>query len=202
MKSLFILFILIILLSPFDIRIKNDKFIKTNTNKVKYKNNIDLYLFNIFSIRIDIDNFLEKHFKNKNFNFKEIRYQFEKIKPYKKFIFNVFNLIEIKKISIKFFCSNEYLYVFYWNLITFISNFTNENFLKIKYSDFNVTYDKEINEINYEIILSFRVIYFILAYIINIKNIILNKRKGSANNDRSSNKRVIQNINGQYARND
>lgn len=196
MKEIIILIILIILLTPIKVQIINNKH-DNNKAIIKYKNNINLYLFSFLNIRIDIDEILEKFFKGKKLTLKEIKTQYKKMTPYKEFFINVLNQIEISKISISCTSSNEYLYVLYWNIITVINSITKVNFLYIRDSSYNVTYDlNQKNKINYDIVLTFRVIYFILAYIISVKNIILNKRKGSVNNARTSDKRVIQNING------
>ena len=163
--TIIISIILIILFTPIKIKISNQE----------KKNNIDLFIVKLFNLRIDIDESINK-LKNSTKTFKDIKKQYNKYQLYKGLITNIFNQISITKLTIIINASSISSYVLLYNTIFYLRNIFNINFLNLDNEYYNVSLDEsKKTSYNYEIIFYIRGIYFILAYIISVKGIILKK---------------------------
>lgn len=154
------------------------------------KNDINLYFVKLFNLRFDLDEFLKRFYSsNSKVDINTIIKTISNIKIYNKLLKEIMGMITIQKSTIIYNINNIFLSVISWNTIYAFRNFINNLFLGVNNEYYNVMYsEKKKNTIEFEFIFYIRVIYLIIAYIISVKQIIKNKRKGSAINVGTSNK--------------
>lgn len=154
------------------------------------KNDINLYFVKLFNIRFDLDEFLKRFYStNSKVNFDTIINSIINLKIYNKFLKELMKMIVIRKSTIIYYINNVFLSVISWNSIYAFRNFVKTNFINLENEYYNVVYDNnKKNSVEFEFIFYIRSIYFIIAYIISVKQIIKNKKKGSAINVGTSNK--------------
>lgn len=164
--------------------------IKVQIIKNSSESNINLTFIKFFNIKIELENIINKYYKNNtNTSLTNILNTIKTMKIYKSFIKQLFSTISINKATLVYNSNNIYTSVIYWNSIYTLRNFINRNFLNINNEYYNVLYsENNKNKGKFEILFNIRVINFIFAYIISVKDIIKNKRKGSVVNVRTSNK--------------
>ena len=175
--------LLIMLFMPIKVQIiRNDK-----------KNDINLYFVKIFNIRFDLDEFFKKLYQdNSKPSLTVIINNIKNLKIYKKLLKELMGMIVMRKSTLCYTSSNIYVSVACWNSIYALRNFLSYHFLRLDNEYYNVSFKENAKTtIEFEFVFFIRSIYFILAYIISVKDIIKNKRKGSVINVGTSNKWFI-----------
>lgn len=187
--------ILVILLMPLKLQIiRNNEYDK----KGKRKNDINLYFFNLLSLRFDLDEFINKISKVKEKNIyiilNQLKNNIKFIKKHKRYIKTFLKIVPVKKVTILYETKNPIIGVGCWNTIYIMKNIMNDLFENVNNEYYNVQMLDNVNtNIKFEFVCTIRVFYFIYAFIINI---IKKLRKGSVFYGKPSNKRFISNFNG------
>lgn len=160
--------------------------IKVVVQKDNGINDITLYLVKIFNIRFDLDRFIKRIIRKANMSIKDkFTKNIEYYKQYKSFIKTFINLITIKKITIIISTISLYASFATWNIVYAVRNYLKMNLIEVENEYYNVCFDST-NKIKIELVFYVRIIYFIVSFIINIKEFINIKKRG-IKNVRSSN---------------
>lgn len=172
--NLFIfILIILMLLFPIKIRFVRDKDIT-----------ISILILGFIRIRVNVNKIMKNSNKVKN-----IKSYMNKIKCYYPLIKNISSMSVINKVTIVFRLNSIYLSFIAWNIVYTFRNIFLYNFLSVNNEFYDVLYkDDYDNMFCFEFCFKIRVIDVIIAYIISVKEIYENKRKGSVNNVRTSNK--------------
>lgn len=158
--------------------------VKVEINKDEDRNDLKLYFIKIFNIKIDLSLIIKKIIKSNDSNLSyTFRKNYEYYKNHKSFFKSFINLITIKKITIIVNTISLYTSFAGWNVIYAIRNYLKMNLIDVENEYYNVMI-KETNSIKIEVVFYVRLIYFIVSYVINIKEFI---KKRGIKNVRSSN---------------
>lgn len=161
--------------------------IKVVVQKDNGINDITLYLVKIFNISFDLDRFIKRIVRKANMNVKDtFTKNIEYYKKYKGFIKTFINLISIKKITIIISTISLYTSFVSWNIMYAMRNYLKMNLIEVENEYYNVYLDDNNNKVKIELVFYVRIIYFIVSFIINIKEFINIKKRG-IKNVRSSN---------------
>ena len=187
----FLIIITLLFIMPIKIKItRNDK-----------KNDLDLILTKIFNITIDLDELIKYFLTTKENRSKitvdSVLYNIGLFRRLKNIFITILRMVSVSKLTlitkqnIKSIERDVYVYVLSWTFLNFFKNKIRRKVYNINNEYYSVTKNDNVKiyDINFECDFNIRLLYVLLAVIINIKDIpkIIKYVKGSRKNELTSN---------------
>lgn len=156
---------------------------------------VKLYIFPKLSLNISLDKFIKKYKESRIEEILDLLTEdIKSLYSYRNLIYDIVKVSRIRKININInynyiSYSNDYVYIFLWNLVSIIKMFFDKNTRQIDDEYYYVDICQKENDFYLYIDMIFPIIFLILTGIKNIKIII----KGIIKNG-TSNKRTFKTV--------